>query len=151
MSYRRILVPVDGSQISSKALAAAAELARERGGTVRLFHAIDELSMVSGFEDSSYIMRIAREQGRKALDEGLATVKAAGVEADSHLKETPGKRLGEAVADEAAAWQADLVVVGTHGRRGISRMLLGSGAESVIRLASTPVLVVRGDEDAKAA
>jgi nucleotide-binding universal stress UspA family protein len=49
------------------------------------------------------------------------------------------------VAQEAASWEADLVVVGTHGRRGLRRMLLGSGAESVIRLANVPVLVIRGD------
>lgn len=145
MSYRRILVPVDGSATSNKALTAALGLARERAARVRVMHAIDELSMVSGFEDSSYVMRAARENGTKALEDALAIVKAAGIEGDTHLVEAPGKRLGEAVSDEARAWEADLVVVGTHGRRGLSRLLLGSGAESVIRLASVPVLVVRGD------
>ena len=53
---------------------------------------------------------------------------------------------GEAVAEESTVWDADLVVVGTHGRRGLSRVLLGSGAESVLRLATVPVLVIRGDE-----
>jgi nucleotide-binding universal stress UspA family protein len=53
--------------------------------------------------------------------------------------------LGESVADEAADWGADLVVLGTHGRRGLGRVLLGSGAEQVIRLCPVPVLVVRGD------
>lgn len=148
MSYRRILVPVDGSPTSNKALTAALGLARERGARVRVMHAIDELSLVSGFEDSTFVMGVARESGKKALDDGLAIVRAAGVEGDSHLVEAPGKRLGEVVAEEAAAWEADLVVVGTHGRRGFSRLLLGSGAESVIRLATLPVLVVRSDEEA---
>ena len=144
MSYKRILVPVDGSPTSNKALVAALDLARERGARVRVVHAIDELSMVSGFEYSGAVLEMARTEGEKALADALAIVRSAGVDGDSHLIHTPGKRLGDAVAQEAADWQADLVVVGTHGRRGLDRLLLGSGAESVIRLASTPVLVVRG-------
>jgi nucleotide-binding universal stress UspA family protein len=148
MSYRRILVPVDGSHTSKKALVAALELARERSATVRVIHAIDELALAVGPEHSGKVMKAAREEGQKALDDAYETVKSAGIDGDTHLMETPGKRLGEAVADEAAAWKADLVVIGTHGRHGLSRILLGSGAESVIRLATVPVLVVRaGDAD----
>jgi nucleotide-binding universal stress UspA family protein len=51
--------------------------------------------------------------------------------------------LGDKVAGEATAWEADLVVVGTHGRKGVSRALLGSGAEQIIRFAPVPVLVMR--------
>ncbi|MGE4244063.1 universal stress protein [Ramlibacter sp.] len=147
MSYRRILVPVDGSRTSNKALVAALELARERGGSVRVVHALDELALVAGLEYSAVVMQAAREQADKALDDALAIVKAAGVEGDSRLIDAPGQRLGEAVAAEAAAWKADLVVVGTHGRRGIGRILLGSGAESVIRMSAVPVLVIRGEGD----
>lgn len=146
MSYTRILVPIDGSHTSNKALVAALELARERGGRVRVMHVIDELALASGFEYSGELMKAAREQGQKALDDALAIVQSSGVEGDAHLLETPGKRLGEAVAEESTVWDADLVVVGTHGRRGLSRVLLGSGAESVLRLATVPVLVIRGDE-----
>ena len=71
---------------------------------------------------------------------------SAGVPADTKLMETPGGRLGELVADEARSWEADLVVVGTHGRHGVSRVLLGSGAEQVLRLAPVPVLAVRSGE-----
>ena len=62
-----------------------------------------------------------------------------------------GQRLGETAADAAKRWNADLLVVGTHGRRGIGRMLLGSGAEQIIRLAPVPTLVVRAPENAPAA
>lgn len=148
MSYRRILVPVDGSRTSNKALVAALEMARERGGTVRLLHVIDELALAVGLEYPGDLMQIARKQAEQVLSDGLAIVKAAGIEGQTHLVDVPGQRLGEAVADEAQAWQADLVVVGTHGRRGVSRLLLGSGAESVIRQAAIPVLVIHGDEDA---
>jgi nucleotide-binding universal stress UspA family protein len=70
---------------------------------------------------------------------------AMGVNAQSQVLDPSSQRLGESVADEAADWGADLVVLGTHGRRGLGRVLLGSGAEQVIRLCPVPVLVVRGD------
>lgn len=73
----------------------------------------------------------------------MERARAAGVAADNLLFEKYGESLGETVASEAMRWNADLIVVGTHGRRGVGRLLLGSGAEQVIRLAPTPVLVVR--------
>jgi nucleotide-binding universal stress UspA family protein len=77
--------------------------------------------------------------------------KAAGVDFDSHLIDFPGQRLGQTIADEATQWGADLIVVGTHGRRGFSRALLGSGAEQILRMAPVPVLVMRsGDAKAQA-
>lgn len=149
MSYKRILVPVDGSPTSNKALVAALELARESGGCVRVMHTIDELALLTGFEYTDEVVQAARDHAQKLLADALAIVQSAGVEGDNYLMDAPGKRLGDAVAQEAASWKADLVVVGTHGRRGLSRVLLGSGAESVIRLAITPVLVVRGDDDGR--
>lgn len=146
MTYKRILVPYDGSETSNKALVAALGMAREHGGLVRVVHAIDELAMASGYEYTGELIRLVRDQGKKLLDDALAMVRAAGVEGDTRLLDVPGKRLGDVVSDEAAVWEADLVVVGTHGRRGLSRVLLGSGAESVIRLSTVPVLVIRGDD-----
>jgi len=146
MRFHRILVPVDGSATSSKALGAAFELALQDGGRVRILHVIDELALLSGYEDLQRVAALLRHQGNQLLGEALAAARASGVEADIQLAERPGQRLGETVAAEAEAWDADLVVVGTHGRRGIGRLLLGSGAESVIRLATRPVLVIRGDE-----
>jgi nucleotide-binding universal stress UspA family protein len=147
MKFHRILVPVDGSSTSSKALGAAFGLARESGGRVRLLHTIDELALVSGFEDSAHVMNAARAFGNKVLADGLAAAKASEVQCDTKLLEAPAQRLGQAVATEAEAWDADLIVVGTHGRRGIGRVLLGSGAESVIRQAPVPVLVIRAEGD----
>lgn len=147
MSYKRILVAVDGSPTSNKALAAALALARESAGRVRMLHSLDELAYVTGFEYSGNLIEIARESAEKVLADAAEMAKAAGVEADTKLIDFPGVRLGETVAQEAKAFEADLVVVGTHGRRGFSRALLGSGAESIIRLAPAPVLVIRGDAE----
>lgn len=144
--YKRIVVPVDGSETSNRAIVAALQMARENGGRVRLVHALDELAYLSGYEYSADLLKAARDQGAKVLEDALSMAQSAGVPADTKLVETAGRRLGELVADEARGWEADLVVVGTHGRRGMSRILLGSGAEQVLRLAPVPVLAVRTPE-----
>ena len=142
--YKRILVPIDGSDTSNKALATALQMAREAGGKVRLLHAIDEMAALSGYEYSGELLRLARERATGVLADALATAQAAGVPAETQLVEAAGARLSDSVAEDARIWEADLLVVGTHGRRGISRMLLGSGAEQIIRTSVQPVMVVRG-------
>lgn len=149
--YKRILVPVDGSPTSTKALTAALQLARDGGGRVLLLHIVEEMAFVDGYDlyggQSGELLKVMREAGAKVLDDALAIAQSAGVEADKQLFDRFGERLGEVVANAARQWKADLIVLGTHGRRGIGRVLLGSGAEQIIRLAPTPVLVIRsGDE-----
>jgi nucleotide-binding universal stress UspA family protein len=141
--FQRILVPVDGSETSKKALEAAIQLARAMDGQIRVMHAIDEMMYVSGYEYTADLLGAARTWAREALDEAMATVKAAGVACDSLLVDELGPRLGESVAQAARDWKADLIVVGTHGRRGFNRLVLGSGAEQIIRLAPAPVMVIR--------
>ena len=141
--YKRILVPVDGSDTSTRALVAALQLARESGGRVRIAHVLDEMVFLSGYEYGANVLQMAREEAAKILEEALDAARAAGVPADSALLEVPARRLGDVVAEEAQRWEADLVVVGTHGRRGLGRVLMGSGAEQVVREAPVPVLVVR--------
>jgi nucleotide-binding universal stress UspA family protein len=144
--YKRILVPVDGSETSNRALVAALQMARENGGRLRLLHAIDDLAYLSGFEYSGQVLEAARKGGSSALDDAMAIASASGVPADHKLVEVVGQRFGELVAEEARNWEADLIAIGTHGRRGVSRALLGSGAEEVLRLAPVPVLAVRTPE-----
>ena len=145
--YKRILVPIDGSPTSNKALDAAVQLAREGSGSLRVIHVLDDLAYISGYEyHRGDLVALARDEGAKILANALSFAKAASVEADSRLVESGGKRLGDTVAQEAREWKADLVAVGTHGRKGVSRVLLGSGAEQVIRTAAVPVLVIRADD-----
>ncbi len=148
--FKRILVPVDGSDTSNKALVAALEMARGTGGSVRVIHSVDELIYVSGYEYSGDVLTIWREQSRKLLGTAAAMAASAGVPVEQESIEAPGSRLGDVVAKAAREWKADLIVVGTHGRRGVGRVLLGSGAEQVIRCAPVPVLVIR-DERAQTA
>ena len=152
--YRRILVAVDGSATSNKAIAAALEMASYSGGrsVVRLVHVLDEMAYFAGLDpyagQTYSVIGLMREAGEKILADGLAIAQSAGVQADTLLVDHLGSHLAEAVAAQTKAWDASLVVVGTHGRRGIGRMLLGSGAEKIIRLSTCPVLVVRGTESA---
>lgn len=152
--YKRILVPVDGSDTSNKALVAALQMARESGGRVRLIHVVEELAYLTGYEQfggySGALIAVMRETGNKVLNDAMAIAQAAGVEADNLLYDNFGARLAEVVADAAKQWNADLVVVGTHGRHGVGRVLMGSGAEQILRLAPVPVLVIRSGEDSSA-
>jgi nucleotide-binding universal stress UspA family protein len=147
--YERIAVPIDGSPTSNTALAAALGMASESGGRarVRLVHVVDDSSLISGMDAMAgypaELFEALRAEGAKVIKDGMALAASAGVEADSVLLEKPGQGLGDTVAAAAKAWPADLIVVGTHGRRGIAHMLLGSGAEDIIRRAPVPVLVVR--------
>jgi nucleotide-binding universal stress UspA family protein len=141
--YKRILVPFDGSDTSREALESAIQLARESGGRLRIIHSLDELRYMTPYDYTVEVLETARSSANAALAQALELAKASGVAAESALLEGLDLRLGDVVADDARAWSADLVVVGTHGRRGVGRVLLGSGAEQIIRHAPVPVLAVR--------
>jgi nucleotide-binding universal stress UspA family protein len=150
--YRKIMVSIDGSATSTKALVDATQLASESAGRaqLRLIHVLDEMAYFTGFDpyggQSGELIKIMRETGEKLLADALAIAQSAGIKADTLLIDKFGERLGETIAEEAVKWQADLIVVGTHGRRRVGRMFLGSGAEQIIRLAPVPVLVIRSAE-----
>ncbi len=150
--YRRILVAVDGSETSNKAIAAALEMASYSGGrsVVRLLHVVDEMAYFTGLDpyagQSYSVISVMREAGEKILADALAIVQSAGVQADTVLIDRLGAHLAETVAEQAKEWDASLIVVGTHGRKGIGRLLMGSGAEQIIRLATCPVLVIRSEQ-----
>ena len=138
--YRRILVAVDGSDTSNKALVAALQLARDRDAQVLLLHCVDELLLLAA---GGLGVGSAPERGSRVLEDAEAIAKAAGVRVEKRLADMPAQRLGETVAEQARDWNADLIVIGSHGRRGVGRLLLGSGAEQILRLAPVPVLCVR--------
>lgn len=147
--YQRILIPVDGSETATKAMITALQLARDSGGQVHLVHVVEGMTPLAADPYGAYsgeVIEIMRQSGSKILEDALEVAKAAGVTADTELFDNFGERLAEVVADAAIRFNADLIVVGTHGRRGLGRMMLGSGAEQIIRLAPVPVLVIRQKE-----
>lgn len=145
---RQLLVPVDGSPASSKALEAAIELARLDGGRIRLLHVIDELDHVNGFETPrtyrEELVPLMRAQGEKLLARMRRLAADKGVACDSVLVESGTGRVCEQVAGQASQVHADMIVLGSQGRRGLGRLLMGSDAEQIVRHASVPVLVVKG-------
>ena len=151
-TYHQILVPVDGSLTSEKALDEAIRLARLTGARLRLIHVVDELSYINGFESAmnyiNEIIPLMREAGEKLLAHGRQKALDQGVSADTVLVEESPVRIWEHVVGQAKDMNANLIVVGSHGRRGIGRVLLGSDAEQIIRHATVPVLVVRAPEAA---
>ena len=142
--FKKILVPIDGSATANKALDYALRLASEAQASVRLLYCVDELSLLSNYEYSGELMQQARQAGNQILQDGLDAAKKLGVTADTLMVDQVGQRLGHSVANAVGDWGADLVVVGSHGRRGIGRVLLGSGSDQILRSSPVPVLLVRG-------
>jgi len=145
--YRRILVPVDGSKTAALGLREAIRLAKEGRSKVRLVHVVDEhgiIGVVEAGADVAGFMRALVRSGRAVLDRSQQTAKKLGVDAEKALRESVAGRAADEILAEAKKWRADLIVMGTHGRRGVSRLVIGSNAELVARLANVPVLLVRG-------
>ena len=150
--YERILVPVDGSATSDRGLDEAIRLAKLTGARLRLVHVVDGLVLSTGLELASCdVVGILTEAGAEILSAAKAKVEAAGIGVDTFLSETLHERICDVVVAQARQWNADLIVIGTHGRRGVGRLLIGSDAEQIVRTAPVPVLVVRPDADALAA
>jgi len=146
--YQKILVPVDGSSTSLRGLSEAIKLAKSTGATLRLIHIVNELVIDSGFTTGGpmyygAIIEGLREGGKQILGDAEKVVRAQGVALESELIETIGGRAAEAIVSQATQWGADLIVMGTSGRRGLRRLALGSDAEMVLRHAPVPVLMVR--------
>jgi nucleotide-binding universal stress UspA family protein len=152
--YQRILVPVDGSPTSQRGLEEAIRLAKLTQGRILLLHVIDELSFTMAMDPAAGLMgtwpQTLRESGTMILEEARAMVEKAGVEVDTRLHDRWASTVTNIVIDEAQSWRADLIVIGTHGRRGVGRLFLGSSAEQILRLAPVPVLLVRALEHASA-
>jgi nucleotide-binding universal stress UspA family protein len=144
--YERILVPVDGSAPSDRGLDEALAVAAKFGSTLRLVHVLDEtsLAMSAGLAgDIGPLIKVLREGGEEVLAKARQRAKARGFDAETVLHDTFTSRVCDVIVKEASDWKAELIVIGTHGRRGAGRVLLGSDAEQVLRLASVPVLLVR--------
>ncbi|KWT73309.1 MULTISPECIES: universal stress protein [unclassified Variovorax] len=148
--YQKILVPLDGSATAQRGLEEATRLAKLTQGRLRLFHVIDELSFALAMDayagHAGDWLSVLREDGERLLAEAKAVANAAGVEADTVLHDRRSGQVHELVTAEAARWPADLIVLGTHGRRGVGRVVMGSSAEHILRHAPVPVLLVRASE-----
>lgn len=148
--YRRILVAVDGSKASQLALRHGIQLAKEQQARLRIVHVVDELALnVETPRELKDFWNAIRKGGERVLEKARAHTVKAGIEPETKLLEIRAmgglvKLVADFVVKEAERWHADLIVIGTHGRRALRRLLLGSVAEGVIRISAIPVLLVRG-------
>ena len=145
--YKRILIAVDGSPTSAHALRHAIGLAKGLSAALRVVHVVDMGVLPLGPElaiDIGAVTRARRAAGEQVIKQARETCQADGIEAETKLLETgtPAERIAGMIADEASAWPADLVMVGTHGRTGMQRLLLGSVAEGIARVSPVPVLLI---------
>jgi nucleotide-binding universal stress UspA family protein len=147
LALRKILVPTDFTETSDKALDFAIELAQKFNASITVMHAY-EIPII-GFPDGSLVATAdiasrIQEAGRTGLDAAVKARNGRGVTLESLLREG---NAAEEICTVAAELPADMIVIGTHGRKGIARALLGSVAENVIRTVKTPVLTIHGPRD----
>ncbi len=146
--FKRILVAVDSSDTGALALQTAIGLATGWQAQLRVVHVVDlaNINLGADFVDQPRGTEDLVKGGEEILRRADETAAASGVAFESQLVtiETLRPGVSEAIASDAEAWGADLIVIGTHGRRGLRRLVLGSVAEGVARAASVPVLLVRG-------
>jgi nucleotide-binding universal stress UspA family protein len=142
--YTRILVPIDGSETAAHGLQEAIRFAADQKARLRVVHVVDELVMVSPYAIvAENTIEALCTAGKSVLANAQEIVGAAGVEVDAEMIEAFGTAAGEHIVKAATAWGADLIVCGTHGRRGLRRIVLGSDAEYLVRHAPVPILLVR--------
>lgn len=147
-AYSRIVVAVDGSATADLALGEAMRVAGSSGATVLAVFIVDSgvLLFDAGYYDVGQMEKAYVDSGNQALEQAAARLSAAGIAYETRLVTEPAV-IGDIAAslnEAAREWQGDLLVIGTHGRRGVRRIVLGSVAEAVIRESTMPVLLVRG-------
>jgi nucleotide-binding universal stress UspA family protein len=146
-AYRRILVAVDGSKAAARGLREAVRLARSGRAQLAILHVVNDFEAYALMEGAA-LRGDARaallEHGRRVLARATALAERDDVRATGVLRRVDGGPNAAVIVREARRQRADLIVLGTHGRRGMRRLVLGSDAEQVVRAATVPVLLVRG-------
>lgn len=142
--YETILIPTDGSDGTERAIEHAIDLAETYGATVHVLYVVDTSYPYGDFDvsfDWNAVVEELRGEGERAVSGVIDSIEAAGVEAVAAIRESENvPRAILAYADEAGV---DMIVMGTHGRTGLNRVILGSVTERVVRTSRIPVLTVQ--------
>lgn len=155
--FSQVLVAIDGSPTGNRGLKAAIGLASNQKAALTIMHVVDDLKSVSyvgdmGYVPAGYVDKLLddlRASGRRALTRAEAAARAGGVDAKTLLVESRGGSIADAILAQARKLRADVIVLGTHGRRGLRRVVMGSDAEAVLRESRVPVLLVRAPEESR--
>ena len=149
--YKHILCPIDGSATSNRGMTEAIRLAKDQNAKLGFLHVVDTFIPMldtSGAINLADILDSMRLWGGKVLKNAKAAANEQGIEADTAMVETVGGRVSTLIAGQAKKWPVDIIVMGTHGHRGVSHLFLGSDAEAVVRTSPVPVLLVKGAQEA---
>ena len=144
--YHRILVPIDGSATAERGLHEAIRLAAELKATLHVLHVLDDFPSEVEWSPARQVeetLNRLRRQGNDLLTTARHAAQAAGVSVQTQQREVTRSTTADAILDEVAKNGCDLVVMGTHGRRGFNRLALGSTAEAVARRSTVPLLMTR--------
>ena len=145
--YARILVPIDGSATAQCGLYEAIALAGELGSTLHVLNVVDArllIGAVSSYMPPDALLDSWRAVGDRLVKEAASLARERGAVADGVVRCDPALRVCDVIVAEAKSSGAQLIVMGTHGRRGFKRVVLGSDAELVLRESPVPVLLVHG-------
>jgi nucleotide-binding universal stress UspA family protein len=150
--YKKILLAIDGSPTSDKVLTEVANVAAP-GATVRVMYVVEDPvtsfpTLYGEYYDVELVREALVDEGSKLLALAKARLHAQGFDVQTSLIDLRqlGGDIPEAIKAESDAWAADLTILGTHGRRGVRRLFLGSVAEHFMRISEGPVLLVRSGE-----
>ncbi len=149
--YKHIMVAVDDSDTSDRALTVAIGLAKSCGSRLEIVHAVDESLFPTRARggamlvDPALVQRALEQEGQRVLSAAAETAHNAGIEAEIRVLASETRHTADQIAEAADAAKVELLVVGSHGRRGVQRLLLGSVAERLVRKANVSVLIVRGE------
>ncbi|MDP3743078.1 MAG: universal stress protein [Methylotenera sp.] len=144
--YKRILCPIDGSPSSNRGMLEAIHLAKDQNSKLRFLHVVDTFYPMMDVTAGLNVIEIAdalSENGKKILKNAVDTAQKEGLTTDSVIREAIGDAVAQFIVSEAKKWPADLIVMSTHGLRGIERLVMGSDAETVVRTSHVPVLLIR--------
>lgn len=149
--YERILVPIDGSATAGRGLDEALALAQRLGSSLVLLHVVDCSPLMIESAAAATWERLwsdLRQVGRDVLEAAHRAASEHKVASEAVLEDVAAARVSDVIVDQAVAHRCGLIVMGTHGRRGIGHALIGSDAERVVRHSSVPVLLVRSPDAA---
>lgn len=143
--YQQILVPIDGSATSKLALQEALKFAQQQNARLELVHVLEDIWYFDQDNLLNYaaLLESMRNSGEKILAQAQTLAQQVGITVETKLLEARGERIASIIVEEAKRWSAELIIIGTHGRSGFSRLLLGSITEGVVRTAHIPVLLIR--------
>jgi len=146
--YKNILCPVDGSATSNYGLREAIQLAKVHGAKLRLFHVIDTYVPIIYVDSlpNINVLDILQRNAETVIETAGNQAKKAGVMADTKIAETLGGNPAEEIVKEAGEWPADIIVMGTHGLRGLNRLVMGSDAENIVRTSPVPVMLLNASK-----